>query len=522
MATTKTAARAARTRKSPAADRRSAALRSRAREAGGRTAVVRGAAAAAAEQPGGPPPDLTLNRAREELGLDFGVLELAVETGEIAVVRDGTGRVRVPAAEVERVRQAAGGPEALAERIQLVNTTAGAELLGISRDRLLRLTRAGRLWPARWYVNRYRAVVWLYLAGELRDFATGNPALLAGRLPEALRAEVAEGPDLRPRCWRIRQVAHLVREAQDSWEEAAIWAALLGPEVVADAVPDPYERSRLRTIHPELPHGRPGVLADAALVRRMTTADAPDEIATALLALSDALARARRTAPLALPPPTPAAAAGAASAPARPVRGRGAVPEAVSEGDPPSGPGAEPARPAKSGPLRGKGAVAGPVSGGDSPSGSRVEPGLPAKSGPLRGKGAVAGPVSGGDSPSGLRAEAARPAIAEPVRGRGTVSEVVSEAEPPSGPRAEPARPVRVPRPRARPGRPPAAQTGAAALHAVPGGVRPPGGAGRAAAARPPGAAERAPLAVGTAAPSARALRSLRRLLRKGRQLSAG
>jgi hypothetical protein len=449
VATTNAAAHAARTRKSPAAGPRSAAPKKPAKAAGGPAAVVRGVARPAEAVPGGPPPDLTLNRAREELGLDFGAFELALETGEIATVRDGTGRQRVPAAEVARIRRAAGGPEALAERIELVNTTVGAELLGISRDRLLRLTRAGRVWPARWYVNRYRAVVWLYLAGELRDFATGNPALLAGRLPDALRAEAAEGPDLRPRCWRIRQVAHLVREAQDPWEEAAIWAAVLGPEVVADAVPDPYERSRLRTLHPELPHGRPGVLADAALVRRMTTADAPDEVATALLALSDALARARLAAPVLLPPPPPTAPVAAAA---------------------------------------------------------DASPSLPAQSDVRRGRRAVA-----------------------------PVPERASQGDRPSCPPAAAARPAKVPRPRSGPGGSPAPapapESGTGALRAMAGGVRAPG-AGSAGSAggvpgapprgRPAGRGERAPLAAGTAVPSARALRSLRRLLRKGRQPSAG
>lgn len=437
MATTKTAARAAGTRRSPTADRRSTAPKTRAREAAGPAAVVRGGTGPTTRMPGGPPADLTLGRVREELGLDFGDFELAVETGEIATVRDAEGRLRVPAAEVERVSQAGGGPEALAERLRLVNTTAGAEMLGISRDRLLRLTRAGRLWPARWYVNRYRAVVWLYLAGELRDFAAGSPALLAGRLPEALRAEAAEGTDMRPRCWRIRQVSRLVREAQDPWEEAAIWAAALGPAVIADAVPDPYERSRLRAIHPELPHGRPGVLADAALVRRMTTADAPDEVATALLALSDALARARRAAPLSLPPPAPVAEAAGASAP------------------------------------------------------------VPA------------------------------PLDARRVRGRAPASEPAAEGDRSSGRPAGAARTAKVPRPRSASGRHPAPEAGAGALRAVAGGVRAPraGGECGAQAASPPGlpgTGERAPLAAGTAVPSARALRSLRRLLRKRRQPGGG
>lgn len=241
-----------------------------------------------------PPRTLTLNRAREELGLPFAEFELALQLGEIATVTDrGAERPRVPEAELARLRGQDGGIEALLSRIELVNTTAAADLLGVGRDRMLRLTRAGSVRPVRWYVNRYRALVWLYLAGELREFAVARPSLLAGRLPAELRAAEAEGVDLRPRGWRSRQVTRLVKDAPGPWEEAAVWAALLGPEVTDGAVPDPHERRRLRGIHTLLPYGRPGPLAGTALIRRLTVADAPDEVATGLLALADALSRAR-------------------------------------------------------------------------------------------------------------------------------------------------------------------------------------------------------------------------------------
>lgn len=247
---------------------------------------------------------LALNRAREELGLDLPEFELALQLGEIAVV-GGTDRPRVARTEIARVRDSEGGTQALLARIRLVNTTEGAELLGISRDRLLRLTRAGCVRPARWYVNRYRALVWLYPAGELEAFAAGSPALLAGRLPAAVRESAEAGEDQRPRGWRSRRTAQLARDARDPWEEAAVWAALLGPGLTESAVPDPHERSRLRSIHPVLPPGRPGPLADAALIERLTTADHPDEIALGLVALADALGRARDRDPV--PRPIPAA-----------------------------------------------------------------------------------------------------------------------------------------------------------------------------------------------------------------------
>jgi hypothetical protein len=267
-----------------------------------KAAVPRGA------EPGGPPA-LTLDRAREELKLTFVEFELALQLGEITTVVDGAHRPRVPAAEVARVRDAAGGAPSLLARIELADTTTAAELLGISRDRMLRLTRAGCVRPVRWYVNRYRALVWLYLVSELREFAVGSPALLAGRLPQALRAAEAAGDDQRARGWRSRRVAQLVRDAPGPWEEAAVWAALLGPEVTDSVVPDPHERSRLRTAHTVLPHGHPGPLADVALIRRLTVADHPDEIALALLALSDALhrARTRKSPPRPDPAPPPPA-----------------------------------------------------------------------------------------------------------------------------------------------------------------------------------------------------------------------
>lgn len=261
---------------------------------------------------------LTLNRAREELGLEFQEFELALLLGEIATVGEGADRPRVPDREISRVRQSVGGTQALLARLQLVNSTEGAELLGISRERLVRLTRAGCVRPVRWYVNRYRAVVWLYLASELTDFAAGSPALLAGRLPAAVREAADDGQDLRPRGWRSRRVAQLVRDARGPWEEAAVWAALLGPEITDSAVPDPYERTRLRRIHPVLPPGRPGPLADAALIGRLTTADHPDEIALGLVALADALGRARHRDPVPRPKPRQSAGPAPAGRPAAP------------------------------------------------------------------------------------------------------------------------------------------------------------------------------------------------------------
>jgi hypothetical protein len=248
---------------------------------------------------------VTLGRAREVLCLDSTEFEVAVQLGEVGVVASRRGQWRVPERDVARWREPDGRPKALLERIRLMSTTEGAEAIGVSRERLVKLTRAGFVLPVRWYVNRYRALVWLYRATELRSFADTNRELLAGRLPATVLDAMEEGEDQRARGWRSRRAGQLVRDAYDAWDEAAVWAALLGPEVTDDAVPDPYERACLRRIRTALPPGRPGMLAGPELIRRLTTADHPEEISLALLALSDALGRARSVSPAPHPAPEP-------------------------------------------------------------------------------------------------------------------------------------------------------------------------------------------------------------------------
>jgi hypothetical protein len=222
---------------------------------------------------------------------------------------------KVPRSELTRLRGLQGSPDALPARLRLVSSEGAAEAMGIGRDRFVRLARAGCVRPVRWYVNQYRAVVWLYLAREAAEFAAANRGVLAGRLPGPLREAADRGADQRPRGWRARRAQQLVRDAADPWEEAAVWAALLGPEIAAGAVPDPYERAHLQRLRSALPPGRPG-RATPQQIRSITTADAPDEIAAGLVALAEALGRARAgqpaprpsPQPLPAPPPDPAAA----------------------------------------------------------------------------------------------------------------------------------------------------------------------------------------------------------------------
>jgi hypothetical protein len=172
----------------------------------------------------------------------------------------------------------------------------GSESLGITRDRFLKLARAGCFRPARWYVNQYRAVVWLYPGEEVAAFADEHPEWLTGRLPEEVRARLAEGLDLRAPGWRLRRAAQLASHAPDAWHEAAVWLALLGPEQAADLVADDAERLRLvvprPTLLPDRPEDpRPPALDGPPAVA--LTAQDPQEIAYARRSLSAALARAR-------------------------------------------------------------------------------------------------------------------------------------------------------------------------------------------------------------------------------------
>ncbi|WP_107498907.1 DUF6397 family protein [Actinacidiphila yeochonensis] len=243
-----------------------------------------------------------MSEARQVLGLDSRAFDTAVQLGEVPLVPCGPRTWRVRATEVARLRAEPDHPAPLLSRTRLVGSTEAARLLGVGPERFFRLARAGFIRPVRWYVNRYQALVWLYAACELPAFAERSPSLLRGPLPLWLREAVAAGQDERARGWRARRAAQLVRDAADAWDEAAVWSALLGPQMAAAAVPDAAERAYLRRLRPALPPGRPGV-APPELVREVTQADHPDEIALALLALADALGRARSERP------APAAAA---------------------------------------------------------------------------------------------------------------------------------------------------------------------------------------------------------------------
>ncbi|NEB74089.1 hypothetical protein G3I40_02360 [Streptomyces sp. SID14478] len=248
--------------------------------------------------------------AARELGLKRGEFDLAVRLGRIRTVAapDG-GRRRVPREEIERIQEVEGFPETLRKQVRVVGTSEGADLMGIPPSRFTRLARAGLLIPAKFYLNRYRTVVWLYLAEEIKEFAGSelNAPLLTGRAPDKMRARLSAGEDQRPRRWRARHAGYLLGQCSDPWERAAAMATLLDPTQVAELVDNPYERAHLHRIRPEETwYGAPES-PTARIVEHILIADDPDEISWLRANLLLSLAEARALCPA--PRPTTQTAA---------------------------------------------------------------------------------------------------------------------------------------------------------------------------------------------------------------------
>ncbi|GGV59904.1 hypothetical protein GCM10010294_08580 [Streptomyces griseoloalbus] len=224
---------------------------------------------------------VTTGRAARELGVKRTEFDFAVHLGRIRTAPDDGGGRRVGRAEIERLRAGPGFPESLRRSVKTVGTTEGAALMEVTKARFIRLARLGPLVPVTFYPNRYRAVVWLYLAEELRLFAADdrNAPLLTGRTPEGLRSQLDAGIDLRPRNWRARHLGFLLRQADNPWARAGAVASLLDPLHVSQVVKDPYDRSHLHGFRrPPPSQGAPGSPA-AHLAKELTTAQDADGIA---------------------------------------------------------------------------------------------------------------------------------------------------------------------------------------------------------------------------------------------------
>ncbi|MFE4631943.1 DUF6397 family protein [Streptomyces sp. NPDC056773] len=233
-------------------------------------------------------------RAAEELGLSRSEFARAVQLGLVRAGPQGSARApRYTRTELDRVRLAEGFPEALRERVETVAGAEAAAALGVGPSRFTRLARCGHLTPVGYRINRYRAVVWLYLTAELRDFAAREPGMLRGSAPPADRELLAAKADLRPRKWRERHVGLLLGRTADPWERAAVLASVLPGDEVRAAVPDPAERILLCALAPPPPFGHPQVPAAAEVATRLLRAGSPDETGWYRTSLDFALTGAR-------------------------------------------------------------------------------------------------------------------------------------------------------------------------------------------------------------------------------------
>ncbi|MEK9518426.1 DUF6397 family protein [Streptomyces venezuelae] len=241
---------------------------------------------------------VTPGRAAQELELGRDEFRLAIQLGLVRTVPAGeSGRRRVERDELDRLKAAPDFPAGLRDRVHAIGTADAAALLEISPERFTRLARTGHVSPVRFSLNRYRAVVWTYLAEDVAALGRTCPALLTGRLPLELRERLAAQEDLRPRNWRARRLGVLLRATDDPWAQAAAMASMLDPVQVAEVVDDPYERAHLDRLRPPEPPGTPVRAPARDIAERLARADDPDEILWHRLSLALALDEARTRGP---------------------------------------------------------------------------------------------------------------------------------------------------------------------------------------------------------------------------------
>ncbi|MEU9064056.1 DUF6397 family protein [Streptomyces sp. NPDC048430] len=274
---------------------------------------------------------LSAGRAAQELTLKRGEFDLAVHLGLIRTEPTTAGaRPRIRQQEIDRLRGLPGFPGSLRDQVRTAGTAEGATLLGVRPVRFTGLARIGCISPVAFYLNRYRAVVWLYLVDELLAFAAREPDLIGGKNPVGMRTMLEGGTDWRARNWRSRRIDRLLSRAGDPWTRAALQASALDPVQLAEVVEDPYERAYLARMQPDSVFGRPGSVSGKEAMTRLMLADDPDEILWRRVNLTLELEQAREVRPAPRPGFDPAIR----PAPVRPARDR-----PVSVGPAPDGPG---------------------------------------------------------------------------------------------------------------------------------------------------------------------------------------
>ncbi|MEU1486638.1 DUF6397 family protein [Streptomyces sp. NPDC005752] len=277
-------------------------------------------------------------RAAQELSLRRGEFDLAVHLGLIGALQaPGMSRPRFRQREIDRLRALPGFPESLKDRVRTAGTAEGATLLGVSPVRFTGLARVGCVSPVAFHLNRYRAVVWLYLVDELLTFASKEPDLIAGRSPVGMRTMLEAGTDWRARNWRSRRIDRLLSRAEDPWVRAALQASALDPVQLGEVVEDPYERAYLARVRPESALGRPGSASGREAMARLILADDPDEILWRRVNLTLEIDRARAIRAAPRPGYVPSAFR---PTPDRPGPDRGASDRSMPDGPVPGGPGA--------------------------------------------------------------------------------------------------------------------------------------------------------------------------------------
>lgn len=274
---------------------------------------------------------VSAGRAAQELALKRGEFDLAVHLGLIgAEPAAGGARPRIPQQEIDRLRRSPGFPGSLRDRVRTAGTAEGATLLGVRPVRFTGLARIGCVTPVAFYLNRYRAVVWLYLVDELLAFAAREPDLIGGKSPAGMRTMLEGGTDWRARNWRSRRIDRLLSRAEDPWTRAALHASALDPVQLAEVVEDPYERACLARTQPDSVFGRPGSVSGREAMTRLMLADDPDEILWRRVNLTMELEQARELRPAPRPGydplfrPPPGGPVPDRRVPVRPVPGGGA------------------------------------------------------------------------------------------------------------------------------------------------------------------------------------------------------